>query len=114
MPEGYNGGNFVSAFPAQCSLLSGSVLRITENVLPNKPANASRSEEDEEDEDQDMPETKAVEELATFDEVMVWGHESVAEAADDPYAKGIKEWVSFASAVCTFPVTSIIDIDMNT
>lgn len=43
-------------------------------------------------------ETREVEQLASFDEVMVWGHEATP-ASDDAYSKGLGEWVSFAEAV---------------
>jgi hypothetical protein len=39
-----------------------------------------------------------VEQLACFDEVVVWGHEAVP-ASDDTYSKGLREWISFAEAV---------------
>lgn len=37
-------------------------------------------------------------EEARFDEIIVWGHDSIP-AADDSFAKGIEEWISFAEAV---------------
>ena len=33
---------------------------------------------------------------ACFDEFVVWGHESTADAATDPHVRSIEEWVSFA------------------
>lgn len=41
---------------------------------------------------------KILEEQSTFDEIMVWDHE-VAPAADDPFVKGVEEWVRLAEAV---------------
>ncbi|KUI55147.1 hypothetical protein VP1G_02575 [Cytospora mali] len=38
----------------------------------------------------------ALETQAEFDEIMVWGHESMADAASDPYVRGIEEWVKMA------------------
>ena len=36
---------------------------------------------------------------AHFDEFVVWGHESTADATTDPYVRSIEEWVSFAEQV---------------
>ena len=36
---------------------------------------------------------------AAFDEVVVWGHESIADSAADPYVRGVEEWISFAEQV---------------
>lgn len=36
---------------------------------------------------------------ACFDEFVVWGHESTADAATDPFVRSIEEWVSFAEQV---------------
>jgi len=57
-------------------------------------------EEDEEmdDEDQHLEETVA-EELATFDEITVWGHDRTPEAAEDAYVMAVEEWIGLAQAV---------------
>jgi ribonuclease H2 subunit C len=78
------------------------VLQTTDKTLP--PAQKDRSnmeldDDDEEDADELPVETKLVEQVATFDEVMVWGHETTAEASEDPYSKGLGEWISFAESV---------------
>lgn len=71
-------------------------MRTTNTVIHNETNGDARDDEDEED---DTPiETREVEQLATFDEVMVWGHEA-KPASDDAYSKGLEEWVSFAEAV---------------
>lgn len=36
---------------------------------------------------------------AEFDEVVVWGHESLAEAGGDAYVRGVEEWIGFAGRV---------------
>lgn len=57
------------------------------------------SQDDEEEGDNEtFIETRKVERLASFDEVVVWGHEAMP-ASDDEYSKGLGEWVSFAEAV---------------
>ena len=34
-----------------------------------------------------------------FDEFVVWGHESIADASADPHVRGIEEWIGFAEKV---------------
>ncbi|RDI76902.1 hypothetical protein Vi05172_g13115 [Venturia inaequalis] len=70
----------------------GAVLKTTDKVVP-----VETSQDAEEDEDM-SEETREVEQLASFDEVMVWGHEAMP-ASDDAYSKGLGEWVSFAEAM---------------
>ncbi|KAI1322919.1 ribonuclease H1 small subunit [Xylariaceae sp. FL0255] len=36
---------------------------------------------------------------ATFDELIVWGHESINDSSADPYIRGMEEWVTFSSEV---------------
>lgn len=42
----------------------------------------------------------ALETQAEFDEMVIWGHESMADAVSDPYARGVEEWVQLSSQVC--------------
>lgn len=42
----------------------------------------------------------ALEARAEFKEMVIWGHESVAEASADPYVRGVDEWVKLAGQVC--------------
>jgi ribonuclease H2 subunit C len=41
---------------------------------------------------------KTLQSIATFNEVIVWGHDMLP-AADDPFVKGIEEWIAFAEAI---------------
>lgn len=43
-------------------------------------------------------EAQALEEVASFDKIVLWGHESLVEG-DDPFVKGVEEWIGFAEAV---------------
>ncbi|KIW81985.1 hypothetical protein Z517_05011 [Fonsecaea pedrosoi CBS 271.37] len=53
----------------------------------------------EEDDDDDPPEpVKVFEELSTFEEVIVWGHDAVP-TNEDTFVKGIEEWIAFAEAI---------------
>jgi hypothetical protein len=36
---------------------------------------------------------------AEFDEMVVWGHESVADASSDPYVRSMEEWLQVADQV---------------
>lgn len=63
---------------------------------------ASRPDEPEVidiDADDDVP-VGALETKAEFDEMMIWGHESMADAASDPYVRGVEEWMKVAEQVC--------------
>src|SRR5690349_9522545 len=71
---------------------------MTGEVLPSQRPSASQ-EEDEDEDEQATEETKMAEELGSFDEVVVWNHDVPWDATENSYAKGIGEWVSFASAV---------------
>ncbi|KAI3323326.1 ribonuclease H1 small subunit [Xylariaceae sp. AK1471] len=39
---------------------------------------------------------------ATFDELMVWGHESTSDSMADPYVRGMEEWITFAEEIHSF------------
>ncbi|KAK4202823.1 ribonuclease H2, subunit C [Triangularia verruculosa] len=39
---------------------------------------------------------------AEFDEVVVWGHESLADAGADGYVRSLEEWVGVAGAIHCF------------
>ncbi|EAA32977.1 ribonuclease H1 small subunit [Neurospora crassa] len=44
----------------------------------------------------------AMEIQAEFEEVVVWGHEHLADAGGDAYVRGVEEWVGFAERVHSF------------
>ena len=53
---------------------------------------------EEQEEEEDAEEIKELEEVASFDKIVLWGHESLVEG-DDSFVKGVEEWVGFAEAV---------------
>ncbi|KAL2050228.1 hypothetical protein ABVK25_009589 [Lepraria finkii] len=55
--------------------------------------NIRDGEDFEEEEEANM-----LQDLGSFDEVVLWGHESIVES-EDPFVKGMEEWISFAEAV---------------
>lgn len=50
----------------------------------------------------------ALETQAEFDGMVIWGHESTAEAVSDPYARGIEEWMQLSSQVRGSPCIVLI------
>ena len=86
-------------------------MNITDKVAPqinsekNNSSNDNEGDEDEdggenEDEDEEPAEAKLAEEVGSFDEITIWSHESMPLETDDPYLKGVQEWMAFAKAVC--------------
>lgn len=67
----------------------------TDRVLPKQISPAGVEEEEEEAEDE--PEVGIMEEQSAFEDLMIWGHETVPE--EDPFARGMEEWISFAEQV---------------
>lgn len=84
----------------------GVVAKSTERYLsqPSKSQSESTytavdSDIEIEDEEEEAPEpVKILEEVSTFDNIVVWGHDRIP-ASDDPFVKGIEEWISFAEAI---------------
>ncbi|EHA47333.1 hypothetical protein MGG_17682 [Pyricularia oryzae 70-15] len=46
--------------------------------------------------------TTALDTKAEFEEMVIWGHESTADASSDPYVRGVEEWVSLAEQVHSY------------
>ncbi|KAI4122242.1 MAG: hypothetical protein LQ347_006573, partial [Umbilicaria vellea] len=82
---------------------TGVILRATDQTLPQKHSTDGRTVDgktaalEAEDGDEDMEPVKVLEEAASFEEIVVWGHEAVP-TSDDPYVKGVEEWIAFAEA----------------
>jgi ribonuclease H2 subunit C len=51
------------------------------------------------DDDEDAIETGETEQVAEFERMVVWRHDVAADRTDDRYARGIEEWIGFATAV---------------
>lgn len=58
-------------------------------------------EEGDERMEEEEEEVKALDEVARFEELVVWGHETVPED-DHVFVKGVEEWIKFAEAVSLF------------
>ncbi|OOF90822.1 hypothetical protein ASPCADRAFT_58788 [Aspergillus carbonarius ITEM 5010] len=72
----------------------GVIATPTDRVMPATPTSADVEVEEV------IPEepVKILEKQGTFNEYVVWGHEWVP-AADDPFVKGVEEWIKLAEAV---------------
>lgn len=78
----------------------GAVLSNTSRVLPQ--SDTERDADADESEEQNI-EVRVMEEVGEFDEVVVWGHEVAPDGNEDPYSKGIGEWLSFSEALHSTP-----------
>lgn len=88
MPEGYKG------FVIREGLREGGNEGRKEKAVTDRHVSVDVNEENEDMEE----ETKVLEEVATFEEVVVWGHDQMAEG-NDVFVKGIAEWIPFAEIV---------------
>ena len=94
---------------------TGVIVCETDRVLPlsqsptatgsdaKAPSNANPMTDGEEDENEEEVEdavepTKILEEVATFDDILVWGHEQVP-SEEDVFVRGVQEWLAFAEAM---------------
>lgn len=64
---------------------------------------------DLENEGEEPVPTGTLETKAEFEEMVVWGHEAMADAASDPYARSMEEWLAVADQV-TSPIILICRI----
>jgi ribonuclease H2 subunit C len=76
------------------------VLLKTNRVLPRENQDRYAGQEDAADieEDEEEQETGILEEKATFNNVMVWGHEMLVDK-EDVYVRALEEWVGVAESV---------------
>ncbi|KAL1869924.1 hypothetical protein Daus18300_005385 [Diaporthe australafricana] len=72
----------------------GVVVDKTEAPKPQAPRPDEPEVVDLDAEDE-MP-LGALETKAEFDEMVIWGHESMADASSDQYVRGVEEWVAVA------------------
>ena len=62
---------------------------------------------DEQEQQKDAPgESTELSVQADFDEVVIWAHEATADAAADPYVRGMEEWLGLADQVRLHPTSS--------
>ncbi|KAI5292990.1 hypothetical protein KEM55_007374, partial [Ascosphaera atra] len=88
LPEGYEG---VVASKSEEKLREGNAQESRANGYYHNDENNSDDGEEEKE-----PESLILAAEGRFSEFVVWGHEKVPED-DDPYVKGMQEWMAFAS-----------------
>ncbi|KAH0547695.1 hypothetical protein FGG08_000184 [Glutinoglossum americanum] len=88
----------------------GVVMSSTDKLLPpknncDKPPRdfAMLHDERSVDDDEQPEEIGIIEEQASFEEIVTWGHEALPDPSTDPYVKGVEEWVAFAEQINSFP-----------
>ncbi|GAB7356663.1 hypothetical protein MBLNU459_g7379t1 [Dothideomycetes sp. NU459] len=83
----------------------GVVVEKTARTLPAPDARHSGldgRDEAEEDDEECSEYVGVMQELASFKEFTVWGHESVPANVEDSYTKGIEEWMGFAQSMHSY------------
>ncbi|KAI2472441.1 ribonuclease H1 small subunit [Annulohypoxylon bovei var. microspora] len=83
----------------------GSIVEKSEPKKSEEPKNEGDMVEviEIQDDSDDQLETGAMQGKATFDELMIWNHESLADSSEDPYLRGMEEWISFAEQIHSYP-----------
>lgn len=86
----------------------GVVLSSTERVLPKVEPEQDLSTEVvvEEEAEEDVG---IMEENASFEDLMLWGHETLPDETADPYIRGVEEWIDFAEQVRKRAVAIVFD-----
>ncbi|KAI8632010.1 ribonuclease H2, subunit C [Xylariaceae sp. FL1651] len=80
----------------------GSVVERTD-PKPETPSSEERIEDVEVTENsEDRLEVGAMKGKATFDDLMIWGHESTSDSSADPYVRGMEEWIAFAQEIHSY------------
>jgi ribonuclease H2 subunit C len=70
---------------------TGKALCVTETSLAN--SNQKGNDGD------DAASTMLTEQVASFDKLVIWQHESLPDATEDAYMKGIQEWMDLAETI---------------
>ncbi|THZ52989.1 ribonuclease H1 small subunit [Aureobasidium pullulans] len=82
----------------------GAILQKTNTILPPTitPSTSTSLEDEEDASSSSTPETKILQEVATFDKIVVWGHEVQPDGQEDVYIRGVSEWIGLATAMNSF------------
>ncbi|CCU75349.1 unnamed protein product [Blumeria hordei] len=73
----------------------GVVLSKSDQDLPEKMPPIEKIEEEA---DHSMS-TQYLEETQEFEDIVVWGHETLPHESSDPYLRGINDWISLAKLI---------------
>ncbi|KAI1373250.1 ribonuclease H1 small subunit [Hypoxylon crocopeplum] len=85
----------------------GSVVEKSEPKKPEKSTDEMVDDVELLEESDDQLEIGAMQGKAIFDEFMIWGHESLANSSEDPYLRGMEEWISFAEQIHSYPSENV-------
>ena len=77
-------------------MLSTAVENKSRNTLSEQPS--PQRIEDEDSADEEAEQVMVLEKIATFEELVVWGHENVPKK-DDVFVRTMEEWIGFAEAM---------------
>lgn len=77
----------------------GAVVEKTERVLPVPKVEPAQGEDEEDKEEEPEAEVRVMQEQATFEEIVVWGHEVLPDGMADLYVRGMEDWIEFAESV---------------
>ncbi|TIA24721.1 ribonuclease H1 small subunit [Aureobasidium pullulans] len=82
----------------------GAILKKTNTILPPTitPSTSTSLEDEEDASSSSTPETKILQEVTTFDKIVVWGHEVQPDGQEDVYVRGVSEWIGLATAMNSF------------
>lgn len=69
------------------------------NYISARVREDGEEEDDDEEEEEEEEQIASLNELATFQSVVVWDHEKIIEGNEDALVKGLNEWIHFAEAV---------------
>jgi ribonuclease H2 subunit C len=72
---------------------------VVERAPEKDPKSANEDVLEDLDADQEPEQIGSMKITAEFDEMVVWGHETVADASADPYVRSMGEWLQMADRV---------------
>ncbi|KAI1135070.1 ribonuclease H1 small subunit [Hypoxylon sp. FL0543] len=81
----------------------GSIVEKSEPKKSEEPKEEMVEDVEILEEPQDQLEIGAMQGKAIFEEFTVWNHESLANPSEDPYLRGMEEWISFAEQIHSYP-----------
>ncbi|EEQ83260.2 uncharacterized protein BDCG_00065 [Blastomyces dermatitidis ER-3] len=104
IPEGYEGVLASTDSSLQLAALESGTKK-NDQGRSHRNFDLEEDEDDDHHDDSDEDYWKSfavVEKQGSFSDFMVWDHEKVP-AADDPFVKGVSEWIRFAEAMHAAP-----------
>ncbi|KAF9766581.1 hypothetical protein IL306_000989 [Fusarium sp. DS 682] len=75
---------------------------IVERVPEQDPKTANGEVVEDLDAEQEQERIGSMKITADFDEMVVWGHETVADASADPYVRSMEEWLQTADRIHSY------------